>query len=139
MHFRLKTPLINWSLQISELIQVMGTTVRTKGFPFIFHDQFMLRFSFNETIPLYNIEHIIIIGDVDEFYDGPREFHILGSCLFHRGLLVSTHLPKMDTVDVLLWLKTNGNILAMSSKHPVRRIVAWKEIYPTRHHKQRAK
>lgn len=73
---------------------------------------------------------------MDEFYDAPREFHILGSCLFHRGLLVSTHLSKVDTVDILLWLKTNRNLLAMSSKYPVRRVVAWKEIYPTRHNIQ---
>ena len=72
------------------------------------------------------------LGDTDEFYDAPREFHILGSCLFHRGLLVSTHLSKTDTVDILLWLKANRNILAVSSKHPVRRIVAWKEIYPSK-------
>ena len=72
---------------------------------------------------------------MEEFYDAPREFHILGSCLFHRGLLVSSHLSKVDTIDVLLWLKGNRNILSLSSKHPVRRIVAWKEVFPTKHQK----
>ena len=74
-----------------------------------------------------------ILGDLDEFYDAPREFHILGSSLFHRGLLVSSHLSKTDTVDILLWLKANRNILAVSSKHPVKRVVAWKEIHPSKH------
>ena len=74
----------------------------------------------------------IFADDMDEFYDAPREFHILGSCLFHRGLLVSSHLSKTDTTDILLWLKVNRNILAVSAKHPIRRIVAWKEIFPSK-------
>ena len=87
---------------------------------FIFFNQFLFYTNLNLT------------DETDDFYDAPREFHILGSCLFHRGLLVSSHLSKIDTTDVLLWLKVNRNILSLSSKYPVRRIVAWKEIFPTK-------
>ena len=79
----------------------------------------------------------MFLGDLEEFYDAPREFHILGSCLFHRGLLVSSHLAKMDTMDILLWLKVNRNMLSVSSKHPLRRVVAWKEIFPTKRNRQK--
>ena len=81
--------------------------------------------------------NLLLLDESDEFYDAPREFHILGSCLFHRGLLVSSHLSKVDTTDILLWLKTNRNVLSLSSKHPVRRIVAWKEIFPTKRQKMK--
>ena len=83
-------------------------------------------------IIINNSLEISFADDMDEFYDAPREFHILGSCLFHRGLLVSSHLSKTDTTDILLWLKVNRNILAVSAKHPIRRIVAWKEIFPSK-------
>ena len=39
----------------------------------------------------------------EDFYDLPREFNILGSCLFHKGYLLASHLPRDDMVDVLLW------------------------------------
>ena len=45
---------------------------------------------------------------------------------------MSSHLAKVDTMDILLWLKVNRNMLAVSAKHPVRRVVAWKEIFPTK-------
>ena len=56
----------------------------------------------------------------DDFFDLPREFNILGSCLFHKveerflgglkgvmknsqGFLLASHLCRDDMVDVLLW------------------------------------
>lgn len=36
----------------------------------------------------------------EEFYDLPREYNILGSCIFHKGLIISSHLPRDDMVAV---------------------------------------
>ena len=67
----------------------------------------------------------------EEFYDLPREFGILGSCLFHRGMLVANHLPRDDMVDVTLWIK-HQKLLRQTSSVPFRRVVAWNEISLTR-------
>ena len=68
----------------------------------------------------------------EDFYDLPREFTILGSCLFHRGMLVASHLPRDDMVDVALWIKFRKQ-LRLTSRLPFRRIVAWSEVHLTRH------
>ena len=67
----------------------------------------------------------------EEFYDLPREFGILGSCLYHRGMLVANHLPRDDMVDVTLWIK-HQKLLRQTSTVPFRRVVAWNEISLTR-------
>jgi len=73
-------------------------------------------------------------GDFQEFspdfHDAPREFNILGTCLFHQGLLVASHLCRDDMVDVFLWSKYN-QILPLTKLHPVQQIVSWSEIYLT--------
>ena len=66
-----------------------------------------------------------------EFYDLPREFVILGSCLFHRGMVVASHLPRDDMVDVALWVKFQKH-LRLSHKLPFRRVVAWNQVHLTR-------
>ena len=67
----------------------------------------------------------------DDFYDLPREFNILGSCLFHRGYLLASHLCRDDMVDVLLWAQS-AQVLPLTRAHPVHRLVAWAEVFPTR-------
>ena len=67
----------------------------------------------------------------DEFYDLPREFNILGSCLFHKGFLLSSHLTRDDMVDVLLWCQYH-QVLPLTKHHPVHQLVNWCEVFPTR-------
>lgn len=67
----------------------------------------------------------------DEFYDLPREFNILGTCLFHKGYLLSSHLCRDDMVDVLLWCQFH-QILPLIRAHPVHQIINWSEVFPTR-------
>jgi protein inturned len=54
----------------------------------------------------------------EDFYDAPREFNILGACLFHRGRLLASHLTRDDLIDVLLWCQFN-QILPLTSAQPV--------------------
>jgi hypothetical protein len=67
----------------------------------------------------------------EDFYDFPREFNILGSCVFYKGLLLASHLPKDDLIDVVLWSKLN-KLLRLTRESPVHQLVAWSEIYLTR-------
>ena len=63
----------------------------------------------------------------DDFYDLPREFNILGCTLFHRGQIIASHLSKADQEDVVLWLGYE-NVLALTSEHPVHKLVIWHEM-----------
>lgn len=67
----------------------------------------------------------------DEFYDLPREFSILGSCLFHRGFIVANHCCRDDMVDMFLWLR-HKHLLRHTRSHPFQRVVLWHEVHPTR-------
>ena len=67
----------------------------------------------------------------DDFYDSPREFNILGACLFHRGRLLASHLTRDDMIDVLLWCQFN-QILPLTRIQPVQQVVNWSEIFLTR-------
>ena len=66
-----------------------------------------------------------------EMYCLPREFDVLGACLFHRGLLLSSHLPRGDLRDVLLWCRSK-KLLRLTRTIPVHQIVAWSEVYLSR-------
>lgn len=61
----------------------------------------------------------------------PREFVVAGSCLFHRGYVVASHLSTKDLRDVELWLKCT-NIIDLTRSHPVRKVVVWQELHETR-------
>eukprot|EP00095_Tigriopus_kingsejongensis_P006337 maker-scaffold804_size94796-snap-gene-0.17 protein:Tk06337 transcript:maker-scaffold804_size94796-snap-gene-0.17-mRNA-1 annotation:"pdz domain-containing protein 6" len=67
----------------------------------------------------------------DEFYDLPREFNILGSCLFHRGHLLASHLPRDDMVDILLWCRFK-KLLGLNHSGRVHQVVSWHEVFVTR-------
>ncbi|TRY75063.1 hypothetical protein TCAL_00628 [Tigriopus californicus] len=67
----------------------------------------------------------------DEFYDLPREFNIVGSCLFHRGHLLASHMPRDDMVDILLWCRFK-KLLGLTQLSRVHQLVAWHEVFVTR-------
>ncbi len=73
---------------------------------------------------------MIVNVQTDDFYDLPREFHILGACLFHKGLLVTSHLDRNQLADVYLWCKTT-KLLKLTRNQPLQRLVTWQEIFPT--------
>ena len=72
----------------------------------------------------------------DDFYDLPREFNIVGSCVFHKGYLIASHLSGEDAVDVRMWCDFN-KLLGLTRQSPVHQVVAWSEIFLTRKRRRR--
>jgi len=68
----------------------------------------------------------------DDLYDLPREFVICGSCVFHRGHVIASHLCKRDLLDIKLWLKCTS-VADLTREHPVRKIVLWQELHASDH------
>ena len=48
-----------------------------------------------------------------------------------QGYLVASHLSRDDMVDVFLLNQAN-QVLPLTRLHPVRQIVSWSEIHPTK-------
>lgn len=71
--------------------------------------------------------------DYREWNDEPlksvREFYILGSALYFRKYLLTSHLPKSELLDIESFLRTSGIYLLIENK-PVRELIVWREIYP---------
>ena len=64
----------------------------------------------------------------EDFYDLPREFNILGSCLFHKGYLLCSHLNREDLLDVVLWCK-NRKLFSFTRENKLQQLVSWAEVY----------
>ena len=54
----------------------------------------------------------------DDFYDLPREFNVVGSCVFHKGFLIASHLNAEDMVDVRMWCDFS-KLLRLTRESPV--------------------
>lgn len=71
--------------------------------------------------------------DYREWNDEPlkshREFYILGSALYFRKYLLTSHLPTSDLLDIESFLRTHGIYLLIENR-PVRELIVWREIYP---------
>ncbi|XP_052281531.1 protein inturned-like [Dreissena polymorpha] len=71
-------------------------------------------------------------GDMsDSYYGCRRSYSVLGSCLFYKDYLISSHLAREDLVDVSTYLRYHG-LLALSTDPGLGQLVAWREVYPTR-------
>ncbi|XP_078578543.1 protein inturned-like isoform X2 [Branchiostoma floridae x Branchiostoma japonicum] len=67
----------------------------------------------------------------DDYYDLRRAFTVLGSCMFYKGLLAASHLPREDLLDVFLYCRYYC-LLALASEERVGQLVLWREVHPTR-------
>ena len=67
----------------------------------------------------------------EDFYDLPREFNILGSCVFHKGFLLASHLRTEDMTDVTLWCSFY-KLLGLTRSSPVHQVVSWNEVFLSR-------
>ena len=56
----------------------------------------------------------------------------MGSCLFHKGYLLSSHLPSREDLLDLLMLMKHLKLLGLTRVSPVHQIVAWHEVFLTR-------
>ncbi|KAJ8678809.1 hypothetical protein QAD02_014596 [Eretmocerus hayati] len=59
-----------------------------------------------------------------------RLYTILGSCLYHRRYLLTSHLPAEDLIQVHSYLRRNG-IIHLMNVESVKSLVIWRRVYPT--------
>ncbi|KAI8798988.1 protein inturned [Biomphalaria glabrata] len=67
----------------------------------------------------------------EHFYGCRRKYHILGSCFYYSGQLVSNQLAPSDLQDIHLYLQHHG-LLELTACCSVAQLVVWHEVYPTR-------
>ena len=70
------------------------------------------------------------LSDQPEVSDMQRPYHIIGSCLYHKGYLICSHLPLSFQKDVNIFCSFHG-LLNLTSTQPAGQIVIWREIFPT--------
>nr|CAD7405854.1 unnamed protein product [Timema cristinae] len=73
-------------------------------------------------------------NDFRELNDDPNNYQrlytIIGTCLYHKGYLLSSHLSKTDLVDVHTFCRQQG-LLHLGRSEAVRSMVLWREVYPS--------
>lgn len=57
-----------------------------------------------------------------------REFYILGSAVFFKGFLLSSHLPVVDLIDLNAFLRLHG-LPRLLAEQSVKDCVLWKEVF----------
>ncbi|XP_064458035.1 protein inturned-like [Ornithodoros turicata] len=68
-------------------------------------------------------------GDMSEaFYESQRLFTFVGSCLFYRGHLLASHLPKQHFLNVFLFCR-HYQLLRLTSTECVGQLVVWREVF----------
>ncbi|XP_066487822.1 protein inturned [Tiliqua scincoides] len=68
----------------------------------------------------------------EDYYDMRRLYTILGSCLFYKGYLISSHLPKEDLIDIALYSR-HYCLLPLAAEQRIRQLVIWREVFPQHH------
>ncbi|ETE69093.1 PDZ domain-containing protein 6, partial [Ophiophagus hannah] len=70
----------------------------------------------------------------EDYYDMRRQYTFLGSCLFYKGYLISSHLPKEDLIDIASYSR-HYCLLPLAAEQRIGQLVIWREVFP-RHHLQ---
>ncbi|XP_029445366.1 protein inturned isoform X2 [Rhinatrema bivittatum] len=70
----------------------------------------------------------------EDYYDMRRLYMILGSCLFYKGYLISSHLPKDDLVDIALYCR-HYCLLPLAAEQRIGQLVIWREVF-LQYHRQ---
>ncbi|NXN09595.1 INTU protein, partial [Indicator maculatus] len=68
----------------------------------------------------------------EDYYNMRRLYLIMGSCLFYKGYLIGTHLPKEDLVDIGLYCR-HYCLLALAAEQKIGQLVIWREVFPQHH------
>uniref|UniRef100_A0A8D2JI46 Protein inturned n=1 Tax=Varanus komodoensis TaxID=61221 RepID=A0A8D2JI46_VARKO len=80
---------------------------------------------------------VIVPKAAEDYYDMRRQYTILGSCLFYKGYLISSHLPKEDLIDIALYSR-HYCLLPLAAEQRIGQLVIWREVFP-HHHLQACK
>ncbi|XP_063165856.1 protein inturned isoform X2 [Candoia aspera] len=68
----------------------------------------------------------------EDYYDVRRLYTFLGSCLFYKGYLISSHLPKEDLIDIALYSR-HYCLLPLAAEQRIGQLVIWREVFPQHH------
>ncbi|XP_013918538.1 PREDICTED: protein inturned [Thamnophis sirtalis] len=68
----------------------------------------------------------------EDYYDVRRQYTFLGSCLFYKGYLISSHLPKEDLIDISLYSR-HYCLLPLAAEQRIGQLVIWREVFPQHH------
>uniref|UniRef100_A0A1B6CYB8 Protein inturned n=1 Tax=Clastoptera arizonana TaxID=38151 RepID=A0A1B6CYB8_9HEMI len=68
-------------------------------------------------------------GYSEDHHEYQRMYSIIGSCLFYKGYLLSSHLNGEDLKDITAYCK-HLQLLELTRKEPIKSIVIWKEVFP---------
>ncbi|PNF22078.1 Protein inturned [Cryptotermes secundus] len=58
-----------------------------------------------------------------------RLYTVIGTCIYHKGYLLASHLARADLVDVHTFCRQQG-LLHLGRSEPVRSLVLWREVFP---------
>ncbi|KAL3880858.1 hypothetical protein ACJMK2_033064, partial [Sinanodonta woodiana] len=70
--------------------------------------------------------------ELEEDKDKPRHYAILGTSLYYKEYMLSSHLFWEDLNDIHLFLKYHF-LLSLVTNRSVEELVIWREVFPTRH------
>ncbi|XP_064006038.1 protein inturned isoform X2 [Pogoniulus pusillus] len=68
----------------------------------------------------------------EDYYSMRRLYMIMGSCLFYKGYLIGSHLPKEDLVDIGLYCR-HYCLLPLAAEQKIGQLVIWREVFPEHH------
>ncbi|NXF97896.1 INTU protein, partial [Eubucco bourcierii] len=68
----------------------------------------------------------------EDYYNMRRLYMIMGSCLFYKGYLIGSHLPKEDLVDIGSYCR-HYCLLPLAAEQKIGQLVIWREVFPQHH------
>ncbi|CAB3986723.1 inturned isoform X1 [Paramuricea clavata] len=71
----------------------------------------------------------------DELFTTRRQYLVLGSCLFYKGVLIGNHLPTEDLQDIVLYSRFHC-LFTTSEQQRLAQLVIWREVFLTRQKKE---
>ncbi|KAG8039143.1 hypothetical protein G9C98_003450 [Cotesia typhae] len=76
--------------------------------------------------------------DCREWNEDPMEcqrlYTILGTCVYHKSYLLTSHIMHLDFLEVHSFLRMNG-LLELMENEPVKSLVVWRLVYPKSCHR----
>ncbi|KAG8134631.1 hypothetical protein E2320_007728 [Naja naja] len=91
----------------------------------------------NSSLLLYNfpgVQWLFLPQNIksEDYYDMRRQYTFLGSCLFYKGYLISSHLPKEDLIDIASYSR-HYCLLPLAAEQRIGQLVIWREVFPQHH------
>ncbi|KAJ1217025.1 hypothetical protein NDU88_004622 [Pleurodeles waltl] len=68
----------------------------------------------------------------EDYYGIRRLYMMLGSCLFYKGYLVCSHLPKEDVIDIARYCR-HYCLLPLAAVQRIGQLVIWREVFLLHH------